>query len=220
MLTTNKTALVGMMIVLFFGSVASVSAFQIFTDRSGWEAAVLGLNLNISTETFDNPIAGALGITFDSRIVSTATGQGGAGGLSNNSVAGGVYHGGVDQDQSNGFTQILWTFPSPLMAFGADWISAAQGAGVVEIMGDFDGGSDTVNLGAQLGNPGTGFLGVVGTSSFASIMLMSSHAHNNEIFGIDNYSFANAVSSVPEPGTWLLFGTSLALGLAYRRLRA
>lgn len=216
--TSNKPVLVGMMIVLVFGSVASVSAFQLYTDRSGWDAAVSGLD--ISTETFDHPIAGALGITFDSGIVSTVTGQGGAGGLSNNSVTGGVYQGGVDQDQGNGFTQILWTFPSPIMAFGADWISAAQGAGVVEVMGNFDGSPDVINLGIQLGSPGTGFLGVVGTSSFASVMLMSSHAHNNEIFGIDNYSFAGSVSAVPEPGTWLLFGTSLALGFAYRRLHA
>ena len=218
MLTTCKWALVASMVVLFCGSVASVSAWQIFTDRSGWEAAVLGLDT--TTETFDNAISGGLNISFDSGIVSTAIGLGGLGGLSNNSVSAGVYHGGVDQDETNGFAQIQWLFPTPIMAFGADWISAAQGAGVVEITGNFDGNPGTVNLGAQLGGPGTGFLGVVGTSSFASITLTSSHAHNNELFKADDVAFAAPVSALPEPGTWLLFGTFLALGLAYRRLRS
>lgn len=218
MFTINKPTLVGMMIMLFFGSVASVSALQLFTDRTGWEAAVAGLD--ISTETFDNPIAGALAITFETGIVSTATGLGGSDGLSNNSVAGGLYHGGVDHDQTNGFIQIVWTFPSPVMAFGADWISAAQGTGVVAITGNFDGSPDIVNLGTELGSPGTGFLGVVGTSSFASITLMSSHAHNSEIFDVDNLASARSVSAVPEPGTWLLFGTSFVLGFVYRRLRS
>lgn len=216
MFTIHKPTLVGIMIVLCFGSVASVSALQIFTDRTGWEAALAGFE--VSTETFDTPIAGALGIIFDNDIVSTATGQGGSGGLANNSVAGGVYHGGVDHDQSNGFTQIVWTFPSSIIAFGADWISAAQGAGAVQITGDFDGSPGLVDIGTALGSPGTGFLGVVGTSNFASITLMSSHAHNNEIFAVDNVSLARSVAPVPEPGSWLLFATSLALGLAYRRL--
>lgn len=217
MFTTCKWAFVLSTVVLFFSSVTSVSAFQMFTDRSGWEAAVSGLDT--TTETFDNAISGGLNISFDTGIMSTATGLGGLAGLSNNSVAGGVYHGGVDQDQSHGFAQILWTFPLPVMAFGADWISAAQGAGVVEITGNFDGSPGTVNLGAQLGNHGTGFLGIVGTSSFTNITLVSSHAHNSEIFEVDNFALARSVSAVPEPGTWLLFGTSLALGLVYRRLR-
>ena len=217
LLTIHKAILMGTVLALFFSNVASTSALQIFTDRAGWEAALVGFDL--STETFDTPVAGALSLSLSSGIVSTATGHGGAAGLDNNSVTGGVFHGGVDHDQSNGFTQIVWTFPAPVVAFGADWRSAAQGAGAVQITGDFDGSPGMVDLGTQLGSPGTGFLGVVGTANFTSILLTSSHAHNGETFEVDNLSLIRSISSVPEPGTWLLFATSIALGFAYRRLR-
>ena len=207
-----------------FAVTASAHAFQIFTDRTAWENAVAASPLAgpIVDDPFDNPIANAASITFDSGVVSTGTP---ASARADNSVNPfGQYVGNVRGNvfDSVFFDIITWGFPMPIFAFGADWFSTASRDGLT-VTGDFDGNGDaTVSFFDELGDPGTGFLGVVGDAAFSMIALEGEglSAGVNESFSVDNLSFAKAsdATAVPEPAGIAVFGMGLA-GLAWRRRR-
>lgn len=211
----------GVMMMRFFGvtTIAAATllsvpahAVSLFTDRTAWEAALGGAAL--TEDGFDTPIAQAASIAFDSGVISA--GIGGAPGSHDNSVGGGVYLNRIDsEDPFNGFESITWTFPSPVFAFGADWIEVAGGE-VLTVTADFDGtGPETVNFGTELGN--TGFLGFVGLADFTAITFGTAFPDPEftEGFSVDNLAFASAGGDTA--GLPLLLSGLGALALLRRR---
>lgn len=190
-------------------------AFTIYTDRAAWESAVG----SFTTETFDKDIPNADVITFGNGVVSK-----GVGGIELNEVFFGLYVGDLDtsDDFPPLFNEIRWTLPSPVVAFGADWFSTATGSGLT-ISGDFDGtGLQTLSFASVLGEPGTGFLGILGTAPFTEIIFREERPIDrgigDEVFLVDNFSLAAAppVESVPEP-TVLAGLAVVGAGLLWRR---
>lgn len=184
--------------VLVLG-VNQASAMVIYTDRAEWETAVAG---TLTTDVFANGIANADTITFDSGVTSTRNST------NANFVngTGGIYVGQVQPSAT-----LSWVFPWQVSAFGFDVVSIAGGTNII---GNFDGsGEQTINIGTAL--PGTyynGFLGILGTGDFNSILFTGSMT---DTFTVDNLSF-NRSAQVPEPGSFILLGIGL-IYIAYRR---
>jgi len=194
-------------------------AFEIYTDRDEWLAALAGYT--IINETFDNNINHADTITFDSGVVST-----GAPDTANDSnhVSSGRFYGQVDGGNFHDlmFDTITWTFPVPIVGFGLE-LGYGSGYAVLTITGDFDGTGDAViNFEDDVTRvPGTYFLGVIGTEPFSTIVFsavdggLGSLPHHS-LF-VYELLFATA-DPVPEPATLALFGAGLAgLGWMARR---
>jgi len=96
-----------------------------------------------------------------------------------------------------------------LVAAGG-WFTAPASAPRVDFM------IDATTVGSiDLGFPGFGFLGVVDTSGFSSIVFGAPTGH----FIADDFTFARAeLVAVPEPGTLALLGIGLfGMGVARRR---
>jgi hypothetical protein len=203
---------------------SSASAYTVYTDRTAWEAAIAASMSSpwytITTDTFSNPIASAQSITLDSGIVSTNSGPITLPNSFNNNsvdiVNPGVYDNAVQAGNGTASNTITWQFPSPYVwAFGADFISAGEDR--LTLTGNFDGtGDQTLNVFNAIGG-GTGFLGIVGTAEFDSVVF----GNNLEIvdgFSIDNASFAT--KHVPEPSAVValaLVGGSLLLNKRIKR---
>ena len=202
---------------LVLSSVSSAEAFTIFTNRTAWQAAVDAIAGSVTTtDTFSNNIASAQTITLDSGIVS-ANSFPPAVAFGDNSVSGGLFFNATDGDAGVASATITWTFPSPVFAFGADFIGTA--AGRLNLTGNFDGtGNQTLLVNNSIGGA-NGFLGIIGNANFRSIVF-GTNTNDLDIFQIDSASFASAASvpvAVPEPGmiTGLVF---LGGGLVVRRL--
>ncbi len=189
------------------------SAYTIYTNRTDWEAALSGQL--IVTDTFSNPISSAQTITLDSGIVSTNSGPAILpNSFKNNSVgvvlpSANVYDNATQAGNGSASNTVTWLFPTAVSAFGADFFGASVGR--LSLNGDFDGtGLQTLIINSVLSGP-DGFLGVIGTTSFTSIIL------GNPLGQVDSFSIDNA-SFVPVPGPLPLLGASLAYGWS-RRLR-
>ncbi|MFO1429266.1 MAG: PEP-CTERM sorting domain-containing protein [Candidatus Competibacteraceae bacterium] len=178
---------------LFLGGMSAASAYTIYTDRAAWEAALSGST--IITDTFSNTIPSAQSITLDSGIVSTNSSPPALPNSFNNNsvniVTPGAYDNAVGGTTAS--ATITWVFPSDVFAFGADFISANLDR--LTLTGNFDGtGDQSILVNNTIGGP-DGFLGVIGTAKFSSIVFSSANSVLDS-FAIDNASFA-----VPEPGT-------------------
>jgi hypothetical protein len=188
------------------------SAYTVYTNRAAWEAALSGRS--IVTDTFSNQINSAQSITLDSGIVSTNSGPADLPNppFYNNSVGvvtAGAYDNAVQAGSGTASNTISWLFPNAVTAFGADFIGA--GTNRLSLSGDFDGtGLQSLIVNSTLGKS-DGFLGVIGTTSFTSIIL------GNSLTQVDSFSIDNA-SFAPVPGPLPLLGASLAYGWS-RRLR-
>ena len=191
-------ALITSIATLLLGGMSSANAYQIYTTRAAWEAALSGST--IITDTFSNTILSAQSITLDSGIVSTnSIPPILPNAFNNNSVSGGVYNNATQaaDPSSTASEAITWAFPSThVFAFGADFFSTNVDG--LTLIGNFDGaGNQTILVNNTIGGP-DGFLGVIGMAKFDSIVF-SNATTNVDAFSIDNASFA-----VPEPGTVVL----------------
>ena len=155
-------------------------------------------------------------ITLDSGIVS-ANSFPPAVAFEDNSVSGGLFLNSTDGDASSASTTITWTFPSPVFAFGADFLNTNPNQ--LNLTGNFDGtGNQTLLVNNSIGGA-NGFLGIIGNANFRSIVF-GTNTNDLDIFQIDSASLASVASvpvAVPEPGmiTGLVF---LGGGLVVRRL--
>lgn len=202
---------------LVLSSVSSAEAFTTFTNRTAWQAAVDAIAGSVTTtDTFSNNIASAQTITLDSGIVS-ANSSPPAVAFGDNGVSGGFFNNATDGDAGSASATITWTFPSPVFAFGADFLDANNGW--LNLTGNFDGtGNQTLLVNNSIGGA-NGFLGIIGNANFSSIVF-GSNTIFSDVFQIDSASFASVASvpvAVPEPGmiTGLVF---LGGGLVVRRL--
>ena len=187
-------------------------------DRSGWEAGLSG----ITTDTFSNDIAQSDILNFDSGIVSNASG---VVATPNHLVDSGIGVSGRfnttlrhTASASPGYSSVVWTFPSPVTAFGADFHSIG-GSSLVSVTGTFDGVAESYDLRALFtaANGGSardrGFFGIKTNTPFTSITLIASANATNDSFNIDNAAFA-----VPEPSVTLFAAIGgLFVGLRRRR---
>ncbi len=181
-------------------------AATIFVERSLFEAAVTGA---LVTDTFDNDIATADVIVFDSGTTATTSSTGVPPTL--NEVSFGRYAGFVQRD---GFRDITFDFAPPVTAFGGDFSSLSS----LMVTGTFDGSSMTLSIPDAIGGA-AGFFGVVGDSTFSSISFSTnegvlvfpgSSPAGGETFNLDNFTIA----PVPLPaGLPLLLGALGILGM-------
>jgi hypothetical protein len=200
--TLNSFALATGTATLLLSVVSSANAYDVYTNRADWEAAIAGSMPNpwytITTDTFSNPIASAQSITLDSGIVSTNSAPPILpNSFNNNSV--GIVNPGVDvYDNASGTLPgasdtITWAFPSPYVwAFGADFFRVDD----LTLTGNFDGtGNQTISINTAIGGE-DGFLGVVGMAEFDSVVF-GNNTTTVDGFSVDNASFAT--KHVPEP---------------------
>lgn len=210
----NSLAFATGTVTLLLSSVSSVSAYTIYTNRTAWEAALAtNPSYKITTDTFSNTISSAQSITLDSGIVSTNSAPPTLPNQFNNNsvsiVTSGAYDNATQAGTGNSASNtITWQFPAPVWAFGADFFSA--GAGRLTLIGNFDGtGDQTILVNNTIGGR-DGFLGIVGTAEFSSVVF-SNNTTTVDSFEIDNASFA---TKVPEPNmvtAFAILGGSLLL---------
>lgn len=191
------------------------STFDIYTDRSFWEAALSGST--IVEDGFDTPIASAQSITFDSGVVSQGSAPPPSAAV--NAVNLGVYGSNNDPDGSGGFQSTTWIFPDPIFAFGMYFIDSASNFGIT-VSGDFGGtGILSFDTETELGGLGTGFLGIIGAGLFDEIVFTPTPNafSQNEGYAIDDLAFASP-AEVPVPATiWLSLAGLGMLGAMWRR---
>lgn len=167
----------------------------------------------VTTESFSNEIEGAVEITFDSGVVSTAA-DGSFGFIeSDNAVSPGIFSGGLDGDGDVGPSTLTWTFPVPVIGFIADFrfIEFLD----VTILGSGEVFDIFTEMGGQSGRFGL----IDSQTSFTQIQFSIQNSIDFDGFFVDNLRFAAApsVAAVPEPGTLALFGLGLAgFTLAHR----
>ena len=222
-----KTKLLGVaacFTVLF--SSQNVTAATVFTNRASWLAAVSGSVVTDTFSTVHDP--GSITMLLDSGIVSQQTGAtaiaagSAAQAIFFNSGFGSVaFRASVNQGGPIGF-ELTWTMPGPINAFGGDFRDL-NGAVGLTVTGNFDGGGDqTISIGQALGS--SGFFGLVGSSSFSTMVWRSNDGcltcvFSGENYTLDNFSFHS--TPTPLPAALPLFATGLgALGLmGWRRKR-
>ncbi|MEB3335588.1 MAG: PEP-CTERM sorting domain-containing protein [Cyanobacteriota bacterium] len=187
---------------------APVHAYTIYNDLPTWLVALNAYS--ITTDSFSNDISSNQSIQLDSGITSTNSGPAVLPNppFNNNSVASGVYGNAVQAGAGTASNTITWAFPGPVVAFGADFLSANVGA--LTLNGDFDGlGVQSILVNDSIGGS-NGFLGVIGTAPFSSVSF-SNATTTVDSFSMDNASFAPVPGPLPALGATAAFGWSRQL---------
>jgi len=187
--TTKHSAIlvISIFITLLYTGQVSAVVISVFTDRTLWESAVG----SFTTETFDDSLLNS-GLN-----VYSQSGGGVRGGLFNDVV----FEGGFVGDT-------IWSFSSPILAFGGNWDLGPNSAGTALEFG-LHGPSDTFGVPGRpdIINTYTGeFWGILADTPFDTVQIFSAG------LGSEHYSLDNLVYSktqIPEPNSLLL----LILGL-------
>jgi hypothetical protein len=211
---TAKTQLLGLALtsgVALASLSAPAQAYSIYTGLAAWQSALS--SYSISTDSFSNTIPSAQIITLDSGIISTNSGPITLPNAFNNNsvnvVTPGAFDNAVQAGSGTASNTITWSFPTPMIAFGADFLSAS--AGRLSLSGDFDGlGLQTWVVNDTIGGP-AGFLGVIGSVPFSSVTF------GNATTTVDGFAIDQAYLA-PVPGPLPFLGASAAFGWS-RRLR-
>jgi hypothetical protein len=186
-------------------------AFTVYTSLPSWQAALT--SPAITTDSFSTTIPSAQSIVLDSGTTSTNSGPAVLPNAFNNNSVGvvnvGFYDNAVQAGSGSASNTINWVFPTPMVAFAADFLRTD--AGRLSLAGDFDGtGLQTLLVNDTMG-AADGFLGVIGTVPFSSVTFGNPET-TVESFSIDNAYFA------PVPGPLPVLGATAALSWS-RRLR-
>jgi hypothetical protein len=187
----------------------------VFTDRTAWEAAVV----IAGNETFSNAFAVLpLGTTDLGVVDVTITGT-----VSTfSSVGSGLFNGFIQNGGANNVSAITFTFPQPVNAWGADFSTTATGDRVIVTFNgnSYDVGSLLANQSPVFPEPAPfEFLGFIDDAPFTSLtMTTAAFTSIGESFFVDDLSFGDSQTAVPEPATLLLLASGLGVA-ARRRLR-
>jgi PEP-CTERM motif len=101
-----------------------------------------------------------------------------------------------------------YSFARPITSFGL-WLTGLQTVFTTSITATFnDGTPQTLSIPIKV-NGGTTFYGFTDTAAFSSVTITDT---SNDAWGMDNVYYSTQ-STVPEPGTLVMFGSGL-LGLA------
>jgi PEP-CTERM motif len=118
------------------------------------------------------------------------------------------FHGFIANGSTTAVSLITFTFPTPVLAWGGDFVSTATG----DILVATANGS-SYHFDSLCGSPGDCFLGSVETTPFNQIIFSTEvFTSFGEAFNMDNLTYA----AVPEPSTLLLLGIGAISLLGYR----
>lgn len=185
------------------------AAVQFFNQVADFNAATTGLPFN--NDRFDNPIAAADFITFDSGITAQTIG-GNRMGPDQNAVIGGRYSIAFDATGAQAAQQVQITFPIPVAAACFDFFGVPVGSMSVTV----DGVTQTLVGSSTFGMDG--FFGFFSTQPITSITFQTAASVFTDVFELDNIEFVDA-NAVPVPAALPLFGLGLAGAAALRRQR-
>jgi len=203
---------------LIAGSASATTTFVDFEfDRSTWVAAT-GV---VTNDPFDNDIAQNDVLDFDSGIQSVASGPQAS---PNHVVSGGDFQATLRTTTAAasipGYTSIVFTFPQPVTAFGADFFSIG-GSRQVSVQGTFDAGLEAFDLRALIGADGgvdQGFFGLTSSTPFSSITLIAlGSIASNDAFRVDNVAFELPEPAASQPAALLALGALARRTSRWRR---
>lgn len=207
------------LITLAAVSTAASAQFDVFTDRSAWEAALAGNP--IFTETFNDFSAlttVADGSTLDTGILQLSDDAFDAGGVTEVNPDGTAF-GNLDgtpflDNTTGGDPGEILTFTfnnNAVLGFGGDFFSPFSGSGIMLAiqMGDLTLPLDQLGTGFEQGFIGVVFTG--GPLSEVQLVRDGSNGTFQELYSLDNVSYAT-----PAPGSLALLGLG-TLAAARRR---
>ena len=201
--------------------------------RASWEEAVGTFHLvdfeGLPTGTFTTgPVASGVSLTLTNNddslcqgICSVALPTSMGFGFNTTPDAESTYVHVVPAEGSSNDVDVIFTFSSPIDAFGAYLTGTDSGwAGTFSLRFD-DGTSQVIPIAENTGPGGILFVGFVEFG--ASILSIVYHEAGpfttaRDIFGVDDVVY-HKVSSVPEPAAWLLLASGVAGLAAWRRRR-
>jgi hypothetical protein len=182
-----------------------------YTNRSLWQAAAgPSFTENFSTAPLSTLSPGAATTAGTVTVQLTGTINGSNAFVDPGQVNGSRdFHGFIDNGTSTNIRFITFTFPQPVLAWGAEFVSADTGDRLVATSN-----GSSYHFGALCGSPGECFLGSVETTPFTQLTFSTeTFTSFGEAFNMDNLSY----STVPEAGSFTLAMLGVAGLMRLRR---